>query len=247
MWKATKWVVTGAILSWASLAMAQTPYEEIEVGTVVKDGIERGTFMKPIPLPEGEWLVVSKRTEDREFTRNNSKFTRPQYFLTLKSARPQESPIYAMVVWFNPDALNMNWGNKKCENQNPKAMIDDFGYNADSMLYLCAVSWSVSGYKDKVATSATSSNNWRQLNLPGLAAYPDDISDDTLEVNLWGNKFKGTAMGYTFLIKRKGDFLSDSAYASYVKDWVHATGLALGETLINNKAVIALPANYPAQ
>ena len=59
MWgKATRYLATGVMLLCASLAMAQTSYEKMEVGTVVNKGIERGTFMKPIPLPEGDWAVV---------------------------------------------------------------------------------------------------------------------------------------------------------------------------------------------
>jgi hypothetical protein len=191
--------------------------------------------------------VVSKRTEEREFTRDYSKITRSQYVFTLKSVHADASPIYAMVIWFNPEALGINWRNDKCEHRDPRALVDDFGYNADSTLYVCAMSWPVSSYKDLVATSATSPNKWRQLNLSSLAAYPDDISDETIEVNVWGSKFKGTAMGYTFLMKRKGDLLNDSAYSNHIKDWIHSTGLALGETLINNEAAIALPAPYPSQ
>lgn len=245
MHKTIRCLVAVGILAWMSFALAQTSYEEMEVGSVVKDGIKRGVFMKPIPLPEGEWLVVSKRTEEREFTRDYTKITRPQYVFTLKSMNAAESPIYAMVIWFNPEALGINWRNDNCKHPDPRALVDDFGYNADSTLYVCAMSWPVTGYKDLVATSATSPNKWRQLNLSGLADYPHDIFDDTLEVNVWGSKFKGTAMGYTFLIKKKGDLLNDEAYSNYVKDWVHSAGLALGDTLINNQAAIALPAPYP--
>lgn len=248
MWKTIRYLATSTLLLWVSLAQAETPYEKIEVGSLIKSGIERGVFTKPIPLPDGEWLVVSKRSEDIEITYGNAQSRKlPRYFYTLKNTHVAESPIYGMVVWFNPDALDINWGNKKCENKNEKALVDDFGYNADSMLYVCAVSWSVSGYKDKVATAATSKNKWRQLNLAGLDAYVDEISDDTLEVNIWGNKYRGTALGFTFLIKRTSDFHTDAAYASYVKDWVHAAGQVIGETLANNTASFVLPAPFPPQ
>ena len=241
-----KYLATGAMLLCGSLAIAQTSYEKMEEGTVVTSGIERGTFMKPIPLPEGEWLVVRKWSDNLEFSRGSQKFTRPQHTFLLKNTQATKSPIYAMTVRFNPNSLDVNWGNSKCENANPKALVDDFGYTPNSTLYVCAVSWQLSNFKKRVAGSAESKNKRDQIQLSGLAAYPDDIPDNTLEVNVWGNKYRGTAIALTFLIERKGDAETDVAYASYVKDWVHATGVALGDTLINDKASIVQPAPYPA-
>ena len=145
---------------------------------------------------------------------------------------------------FTPDALAVNWGNKKCEHSNPKAIIDDFGFNADSMLYVCAVTWSVDGYKNKILTSAESNNKWRSLNLPGLAAYPNDLTDEILEVNIYGNRFKGTTLGFTFLVKRVGDVFGDQKYADYAKNWVHSAGLVILDYLNHKDATFELPKQY---
>ena len=229
-------------------AHADYNYEKIEVGTVLKIGIKLGTFSKPIPLPEGEWLVVNKRVEDIALRSSNFAIApTPRVHLTLKNNQAADSLLYAMVMSFTPEPPNVNWGNGKCENTNSKALVDDFGYTPSSMLYLCATTWSLSGFKSRVIKAGDSKSKWDKDNLTALSAFPDDIADNTLQVSFYGNQYKGLEISFTFLIKREGDFLTDPAYAKYAKEWTHAAGLSLAEVLKRNVATFVLPTGYVAQ
>lgn len=230
------------------LAMAQTAYEKIEVGTLLTSaGIELGTFVKPIPLPAGEWLVVAKRADDVKLTSNRAiSWATPRIYLTLKNNNPKEALLFAVVVSFIPEADSVNWGNSDCKSTNPKVLTDTFGYNSNSLLYVCSYANTISGYKAKVAKASGSTNVWWKANLPALAAYPDEIPDNVLTVNVFGNQYKGRNIAFTFILRAEGNIETDPAYASYVKDWAHTSGLSLAKVLDNSKAEFALPAPYVA-
>jgi len=237
----------GALLVLCSpLTMAQTPYEEIEIGTVLTSaGIALGSFVKPIPLPAGQWLVVAKRADELTLTssRGGSRPT-PRVYLTLKNNNPKDAMLFAIVTSFTPEAYNVDWRNGDCKNANPKVLTDDFGYNTSSMLYVCSYATTISGYKAKITKASGNTNVWWKVNLPALAAYPDEIPDHVLTVDVFGNQYKGRNIAFTFILKAEGRVETDPAYASYVKDWAHTTGLSLAKVLNNSKAEFALPAPY---
>ncbi len=244
-----RFISAAAILS-TSLAVgsadAQTSYEKIEVGTVLTSaGISLSSFAKPIPFPEGEWVVVGKRIENLPLSGGREKST-PKVFLTLKNDTAN-SPIFAMVMAFTPNSVPINWGNTKCESSNPKTLVDDYGTTPDSMLYVCGVVNSFSNFKKMVAASPASSNQWMKTNFSGLVQYPDTISDNVLWINVNGNRFRGKSFNFTFFVKRKGDVATDSDYAKYIKDWTHATGLALSNALENKEAKFTLPEVFAAK
>jgi hypothetical protein len=167
----------------------------------------------------------------------------PRVWLTLKNKSPGDL-LFALVVSFTPIPYPVNWHNVKCETTNPKVMVDDFGISPDAMLYVCAKTYSHSNYKNTLANSKTSKNQWAKANLSGLAAYPEAVADNALSVDLYGNRFRGRDIWYSFLIKREGDLLTDPNYAKKVKDWTHAAGLALSNVLENKSALFVLPTSY---
>jgi hypothetical protein len=242
----SKYALAVLLAVFSSLVVAQTHYEKIEVGTVLQTGITLGMFSKPIPLPEGDWLVVNKRVNDYPLT-GGSRSSFPAVSLTLKNNSPAAGPIFAIVMWFTPDAISINWGNRKCESNNPKILVDDFGFNADSMLYACANITSIEKFKNAVATTAERSNKWEKDNLTALSAYADDVADNAFRVDISGNRFRGKALAFTFFIKREKDVATDPAYTAYIQDWTHATGLSLLKVLENSTATFSQPTPYIAQ
>ena len=242
--------LSALVLALCSLSsLAQTDHEKIEIGSVLTAGIGIGTFAKPIPLPAGEWLVVSKRVDDVTLTRkdNRAMAGTPRVWLTLKNNRPADSLLFAMVISFTPDASNVNWGNGACENKNPKALVDDFGSKPDSLTYLCSMMYSQSGFKEKLEKVATATNKWWTKNLSELAAYAGEAPDKAMWIDVYGNQYRGRNVWFTFIFKREGDIAADPAYAQYVKDWAHAAGMSLGQVLDNSAAEFVLPKAYAAQ
>jgi len=245
-----RYLLAGLIAIFSASAIAQTEFEKIDVGTVLtKAGIKLGVFAKPIPLPEGEWKVVSKRIEELQLTRGDHTSTSPakRIWLTLKNNQASASPIFAIVMHFTPEAFNINWGNRKCENTKSNALVDDFSLSPDSVTYVCGTAWSLSSYKKRVASASESTSNWDKNNLVALSTYAEDIPDKVLEVSFYANQYRGRNMGFSFLMKREGDFQTDPAYAQYVKDWTHAAGLSLMSVLKNDAATFSLPTPFVAQ
>ena len=244
-----KLVVSLSLSAISCIAMAQVPYDKIEVGTVLqKAGIDIGSFVKPLPLPQGEWLVMSKRADDVVLRNNRGEITKtiPRVVLTLKNAKPADSAIYAMVMSFTPEPAHVNWGNRNCESKNPKLLADDFGTKADGLVYTCSYLAQHSNYKEKIAKGPESTNEWWKKNLSVLAEYSAEAPDTAVMVDLFANQYRGLNVIFTFVVRRDGDVFADAGYADHIKNWVHATGLELQKVVDNSEAVLPLPTAYTA-
>lgn len=232
----------------SSMVAAQTKYEDIKVGSVLTSGIELSSFVKPLPLPAGEWLVVSSHEDDVALRSNNTAMTKatPRLWLTLKNNRPDDSPLLAIVIAFTPEAHSVNWRNAYCESRNPKVLVDDFGTSPSSIVYLCAKAYSHTKFPEKLAKIAEGDSAWWKANLSALTPYASDFPDDMVSVDLGGNQNKGRNVWFSFFFKRDGDLASDAAYAQHVKDWMHTAGLSLQKVLDNSTTEFALPKKYAA-
>ena len=245
-----QWLCAVSATLCCSFAVAQTPYDKIDVGTILKGGnaangggIGLGTFVKPLPLPEGEWLVVNKRIDSIGLTGGNGPSQTPKISLTLKN-NVAAVQIFAMVLTFTPDAVPIRWGNNKCESSNPKTLVDDFGLSPSGLLYMCANTVQLSAFKNTVASTPQSSIKWYKANLTALSEYPNDIADSAFLVDLYGSRDRGRSINLTFLIKREGDVASDATYATHIKDWVHTTGLSFKKVLENDATTFEPPKAY---
>jgi len=232
------------------LVEAQTVYDKVEVGTVLKGGagggIGLGTFVKPLPLPDGEWLVVNKRVDGIPLTTNGMPGTPAQFMhLTLKK-NASEGLLFAMVVEFTPDSIPINWGNGPCTSTNPAVLVDTLDLAPGGTLFACARALSRSNFKKTIATTAEGTDVWYKSNMTALAGYPDDVENNILSVSVAGTRDRGRRIGYSFFAKREGDIAKDPAYAKYVKDWTRSLGLSLRKVLENDATVFELPKAYVA-
>ncbi len=226
-------------------AVGQTAYSNIEPGMVLNAGIGLGAFVKPLPLPPGDWLVVSKITDDVPLTGGTLSST-PSIHLTLKNTTPR-SLLFAMVLSFTPDTSRVNWKNSQCKETANSPLVDDFGVTPSGLLFACAKIGPQSNFRGIIEKSPTSSNNWRKTKLAALAAYPADMENDILWIQLYGNRYLGRDIGFVFFVKREGDLRADPVYANHIQAWVHTTGLALLDFLDGKTASLTLPAAYVAE
>jgi TonB family protein len=222
-------------LAAAPISLAQTSYEQIQVGAVLRGDIGLGTFQKPLPLPEGEWLVVGNKTEAQPLTQGVLELSTPKVTLALKSSA-SDNPISSLVVTFVPFPSRVSWQNGKCENTNPAVFVDDFGTTTTSMTYLCVQARAVSRFKSVVAAARTSLNAWVKDNLSDLSPYAQEFPDEILWVSVYGSRDLGRSVSYTFFMKREYDILSNARYATFVKEWMNSAGKALGEFLQDREA-----------
>lgn len=229
-------------------AHAQTSYEKMEVGNVIQDSIGIGSFVKPIPLPAGEWLLVHKRLEERILNpRVGDPIKLTYVWMTLKSNKMDAGPVLAMVLSFTPDSRNISYGNGKCESKNPRVLMDDFGTNAGSVTYLCGTTSAWSGFRKSLLTASDNQNAWIRNNLTVLSAFADEFPEDIVLRTAEGSKFRGRNISYTFVTRREGSFLNDPAYTKYATDWTHADGQVLEKILDNSGTKFSTPEPFVAQ
>ena len=130
---------------------AQTRYDKIEVGTVLNDGIGMGLFLKPLPLPQGEWLVVDK--VDNSLGVNNTHVrginSTPTISVVARNTAP-DNPVVALFVSFLPNTTPLSYSNKKCE-MGPSLFVDAVDTTEGGILYVCARAGASSLFQSFVA------------------------------------------------------------------------------------------------
>jgi hypothetical protein len=147
------------VSTWCQLAVAQTNYERIEVCTVLKGGpsggIALGTFGKPLPLPDGEWLAVYK--SDKQIPYTNGTGSYQVVNLTLKR-NAGEGLIFAIALTFSPGPVT--WNNRKCESWTPSILVDDLNTKSTDRTYLCVSAQAQSKFLERqsLASSQTQSS-----------------------------------------------------------------------------------------
>lgn len=233
-------------LATASVVFAQNSYDQIQVGTVLRGGIGLGVFQKPLPLPDGEWLVVANRPDVLPLARGVDATSTPLITLTLKSLTP-ENPIFSFVVSFTPDTTPVEWQNNKCESADSSVLVDDLGTTPGSFTFLCVQARAVNRFKNIVAAAPGNSNAWIKNNLSSLSQYSQEIPDDTLWVAVYGSRHRGRSVSYTFFLKRESDIQSNASYAKFVKDWMNPTGKELGQFLESKDASIKSIRNFSGE
>jgi hypothetical protein len=228
---------------------AQVAYDKIEVGTMLSaSGIALGLFAKPIPLPEGQWEVLSKQEEFLSLTggRSDSPGNTPRISLILRNTDRQGSPLFAMALHFTPNSLAINWGNQPCTTDNPLGLVDDFGVTPSAMLYACARGDAVPNFRQLVASAPGSANSWVKSTLTSLVPHASDIPVSAVLINVYGNKFRGKSMGVTFMLRADANLDANLAYRSHLQGWMHETGTRWMKVLDNGATPLPGPATYSA-
>lgn len=235
------------ILAFCGSTQAQVAYDAIEIGSRLDaKGISLGLFAKPIPLPEGEWTVVGKHEEQLALSGGNSESPRvaPRIGLTLRSASRQNSPVVALVVRFTPNAIPINWGNRPCTTNNPLGLLDDYGLNANAMLYACARADSAYNFKATIRDVKNSTNAWTKTYLAGLEPFADDIPANVVLVDIYGNKFRGKWMGMTFILRADANADVNPTYREHLKTWMHSAGEKWMKVLNNDATDMPGPETF---
>jgi len=223
-----------------TLSYGQTHYQKIEVGTVLQSGISLGIFTKPIPLPDGNWVVISKRIDEIKLT-GGSRNSVPKVVLTLKNANASTNLLFAMVMEFTPDSHPINWTHSKCASEDKNAFINDFDRTPSSLVYICSKTFVTSNFKSRIASSTSA---WIKSNVSMFSGFPEGIPDDVVWISLNGSQHLGKNIAYSFFIKREGDPNADTAYAEHIKRWAHAAGLSLEKVLTGDNTRFDLPVAY---
>jgi hypothetical protein len=241
-------VIGGALaaLVFSGSCLAQVSFSDIKVGTMLDGkGIELGAFIKPLPLPPGDWEVVTRINTVIELRGGRSKST-PNVSLTLKSTNKGNSVI-AMVVDFTPDSSRVNWGSANCKD-NKARIVEDFETDATTPTFACGLGRLFSaGLKDFFGKAPQSTEEWPKSHLSDLARYVEEIPDAFTLVSLDVNRLGGRRLSYTFFATNAPNQAAGDPYEDTVRDWVKVAGKAVIVFLGNDTSSIPVfPSALPA-
>ena len=215
-----------AALVFSGSCLAQVSFSDIKIGTMLDSkGIGLGAFIKPLPLPPGDWEVVTRIDTVIELRGGRSKST-PNVSLTLKSTDTGNSVI-AMVVDFTPDSSRVNWGSANCKD-NKARIVEDFESDATTPTFACGLARLFSaGLKDFFGNAPQNAQEWPKSHLSSLARYVEEIPDAFTLVSLDVNRLGGRRLSYTFFATNAPNQIAGDPYEATVRDWVKATGKAV--------------------
>lgn len=220
-------------------AHAQPKYSQIEVGTVLTDAIGMGFLTKPLPLPPGQWQVVGKTGGQAGVTGGMTQGIMSTATLTITAKNNAEGdPLVAIVVSFLPDSLPLIYNNGKCDLVGRASHFDALDTRAGGTLYACAQVFPGERFRSFVAQAPNSSAPRVKEWYSALAPYAASLPEEAIGVVVRGSRDNGREVSYVMFLKKEGDFLKDVAYATHVKDWVHAAGIEIKNYLDNGSARI---------
>jgi hypothetical protein len=228
---------------------AQVHYNDIQTGTLLDDkGIKIGAFMKPLPLPQGQWLVVSRAdralplTGGREPAPTTSSVT-----LTLKSTDPQNG-IAAMVVHFTPDSIPVRWMGNYCPNRH-FSILDDLGTEPNGTTSACAEGhwFTQRSFQQLIAAAAAHPDKTVKTYFGGLTPYAKEMPHAYANINLSARRDLGRSLDYMVYARIPANFKFSGRFDAQTREWVRAAGKALLDTVRNSEGVIpAFPSGEDA-
>lgn len=220
-------------------AHAQPKYSQIEVGTVLTDSIGMGFLTKSLPLPPGQWEVVGKTGGEAGVSGGITQGVTSTATLTITAKNNAVGdPLVAIVVSFLPDSLPLIYNNGKCDLVGRASHFDALDTRAGGTLFACALVFPGERFRSFVAQAPNSTAPRVKAWYSALAPYAASLPEEAIGVVVRGSRDNGREVSYVMFLKKEGDFLKDAAYATYVKDWVHAAGIEIKNYLDNGSARI---------
>jgi hypothetical protein len=225
------------------VVQAQITYDKLEVGAMVQDAIGLGFFVRPFPLPEGQWKVMARTVTEMPLvnSRTNSRAgSVDRYLISLKN-NDQNSLLTAMIVSITDRRANLDLTGGTCNSANVQNQLTDaFSDRSENGLFACAISVGMSNFRKLVAGASRSDNAWVKMNLAGFSEAAASFPDNVVVVDIAARRYRGQNLNVSYLIRQEGN-LNAPAYANHLKPWVHATGLSILSVVENKAATIALP------
>lgn len=228
----------------AGTSHAQVDYGDIQPGSMLDGkGIRIGAFIKPVPLPPGNWQVVARNDSRRELTGGSGSFnSTSQVTLTLKSTNA-DNGILAMVVSFAPDSTPVNWNGNYCQNAG-KAIAVAYGNAGYGSAKACATGQWYSGGLQKFIAGAVTHADTNIRNIYGaLTPYLAQMPDAYVSLQFNARRDRGRALDYVVFGKLPPVFKLNDRFDMQIREWVKASSQSMMDMLENTAT--AIPA-FPA-
>jgi hypothetical protein len=219
----------------ATGSQAQVDYSDIKVGTQLDGkGIRLGLFIKPVPLPAGDWLVVGRQNEVIALTGGRDMNpTTSQVVLTLKSLDPANG-IAAIILAFRPDSLAVNWAGNYCPVQG-QAITESYGTGRSSTPNACGTAqWVTGSLKNFIKTLASQPDFRSKTQFGGLAPYANELPDAHFAININARRDKGRMLHYNFFGRLPANFMAGNEFEQLTRTWMRDASQAAMDMLEND-------------
>jgi hypothetical protein len=223
------------LLLHATSSQAQVDYTDIKVGTQLDGkGIKIGLFIKPVPLPAGDWLVVARQNEVIPLSGGRDMNpTTSQVVLTLKSL-DSANGIAAIILAFRPDSLPVNWGGNYCPGQN-QAITETYGSGRSSTANACGTAqWVAGSLKNFIKGIASQADSRNKTLFGGLTQFANDLPDAHFSININARRDKGRMLHYNVFGKLPANYMAGNEFEQLTRTWMRGASQAAMDMLEND-------------
>lgn len=233
----TTFTALGLAALWmAGTCQAQVDYTDVKAGTVLTGkGIRIGAFIKPVPLPPGEWLVLARHDSRLPIADGDGSFdSTAQVTFTLKSSNTG-NPIYALLVSFAPDSIPVDWNGRFCDTTDQVFSIS-YGPEKYSGTNACASGqWSPRGLRAFLHKAPTHSNATVRSDYAALAPYAAQAPEPFVAIQLNARRDKGRNVDYLAYASAPAHFKRGDAFDKQTQEWTKNSAQAVID-MLNNTA-----------
>ncbi|WP_294769075.1 hypothetical protein [uncultured Rhodoferax sp.] len=227
-------------LALCASATAQTAYDKLDVGVEVSKGILFSTFAAPLPLPPGNWQVVSKKESSIKLSGGNSESPSevPEIALGLKDTDPG-NPLEMLVVTFTPNSVPITWLSPACNviGSAGAPFKNDFGTTSNGLTYGCARGvYLIRGSKSMLSALAQTQDT-RGI-YAGFLPYEAALGNSSLFVTMTFSADRGRKVSYQLHARTPAGVGAGDAFDKAAQSWVNTTGQAVQAALQNKSATI---------
>jgi hypothetical protein len=217
---------------------AQVQFDDLTVGQPLSGSVGVGRFVKPLPLPEGNWLVLSKQKSDYKLLDGK---VLPLHLVALKNSDPA-SPLAALFLAFIPrTAINVSWLKEPCKSSGSKALIDRFDGISTDIIDLCAITFPTRYLLAAPPAGESDNPNFYKFILPEITTHAKELPPQSMLVALFGSRFLDKKVFYNFVIRSDADPWTDDAYRAQLGTWTHATGKSIYQLLDGETTAFTTP------
>ncbi len=229
----------------AASSQAQVDYTDIKVGTQLDGkGIRLGLFIKPVPLPQGDWLVVARQDEQLPLSgsRELGGTSTALVSLTLKS-RDAGNGIGALLLSFAPDSVAVLWGTGQCATENQAIVVELKGSHMRAPNGCATAQFMGPGFKEFIADADKSSNTSTKAIFGPLQPYAQAMPEQIVMLAMNARRDGGRLLKYRVFANMPAGFKPGDPFEATLKSWMTTSTQAMVDMLANDLTPMAA---YPA-
>jgi hypothetical protein len=207
-------------------------------GTVIAGAIAMDDQTLPMPLPQGEWIVASRRE-----VAANSPTKSSRVFLVLRNKDPKAS---LAAAWLSYDSKPYYYyqSNTPCEDKFA-SIVDAYGTTPQSSVAKCGLASTVyRSFRERVLRSVSRGSEWDKANLSPLIPYADDLPDNHTWIELRVGANEGRRLTFAFYSSQPPTIVPDGQYLKAVREWMETSKEAMTD-FVNGKASKFSPYPHP--